>query len=343
MKLFLAALIVLAGSTTTLAEPKHEDATRVALAGSKLKPNEAADLEASLAKQPDDLTTRTKLLGYYGILRFTSRPAREAAAGHTIWVITNRPKAEIAGTPFCYLDRIIDPVAYGEAKQLWLDHAKAQPKDAIILGNAAKFLRLHDAAQAERLFKEARALEPKNPEWFDQLAQLYLRQGAKAGAKKALAELEAAQSVDPDSNSRFYRLDELTKAAFDAGDYDKADRLAKELLDTVTKRKRDWSYGNAIHCANNTLGRLALKKGDVKTANEYLLKAGQTPGSPQLNSFGPNMSLAKELIEAGQQETVLQYFDLCRKFWEGHGNTLDEWKTDITAGRTPKFGANLVY
>ena len=55
------------------------------------------------------------------------------------------------------------------------------------------------------------------------------------------------------------------------------------------------------------------------------------------------MSLAKDLLEKGEKETVLQYFDLCRKFWSMGGDKLDQWTKDVKAGQTPDFGANLVY
>ena len=45
-------------------------------------------------------------------------------------------------------------------------------------------------------------------------------------------------------------------------------------------------------------------------ANAYLLAVGRTPGSPQLNSFGPNMALAAELLQKEVRDTVLQYFEL---------------------------------
>ena len=64
------------------------------------------------------------------------------------------------------------------------------------------------------------------------------------------------------------------------------------------------------------LGRVALKRGDVETAKRELLLAGATPGSPQLDSFGPNMSLAKDLLEKKQADTVIEYFALCVKFWK---------------------------
>jgi hypothetical protein len=78
-------------------------------------------------------------------------------------------------------------------------------------------------------------------------------------------------------------------------------------------------------------------------AGRELLEAGKTPGSPQLNSFGPNMALARDLLVAGQRVVVLQYFKLCGAFWESERGRLAEWMADADAGRVPAFGANLVY
>ena len=80
-----------------------------------------------------------------------------------------------------------------------------------------------------------------------------------------------------------------------------------------------------------------------KARKEHLIEAGKSPGSPQMNSFGPNMTLARDLIVKGDRETVLQYFELCRKFWKMDYGKLNQWTQDVKAGRTPAFGANLVY
>ena len=66
---------------------------------------------------------------------------------------------------------------------------------------------------------------------------------------------------------------------------------------SAQKIKSDWNYGNALHKGNIVLGRIALERGDIAGAKEHLLAAGQTPGSPQVGSFGPNTTLAKELLE----------------------------------------------
>lgn len=145
---------------------------------------------------------------------------------------------------------------------------------------------------------------------------------------------------------RFYQLRKLLDDAFSSGDFVAAKTLAQEYLQLADNNKKDWNYGNAIHHANLIIGRIALKEGNIETAKEYLLKASQTPGSPQLNSFGPNMLLAKELLEIGETAVVLEYFDLCAKFWQPQFQQMfgaDQWKEQIESGQIPDFKANLVY
>jgi hypothetical protein len=79
-------------------------------------------------------------------------------------------------------------------------------------------------------------------------------------------------------------------------------------------------------------------------AKADLLDAGRVSGGWTLTSFGPNMSLAKELLEKGERDAVLQYLDLCRKFWSyGAKKSLDPWSEQIRNGQIPDFGANLTY
>ena len=157
--------------------------------------------------------------------------------------------------------------------------------------------------------------------------------------KQLIHEVEASE----DGDQHFYKLVDLAKAAFSSGDDSAARSLAEELLSTAEQFRKDWNYGNAIHHGNVILGRLALKKGNLIEAKDHLKKAGGTPGSPQLNSFGPNMLLAKELLEKGERDAVIEYFEQCKAFWKLGRESLDQWTSDVKAGRTPKFGPNLVY
>ena len=74
-----------------------------------------------------------------------------------------------------------------------------------------------------------------------------------------------------------------------------------------------------------------------------MLKAGATPGSPQLDSFGPSMTLAKELLEKGERQAVIEYFQLCAKFWEMGKKSLENWTSVVKEGKIPDFGRNLRY
>jgi len=152
------------------------------------------------------------------------------------------------------------------------------------------------------------------------------------------------KSLPSDPQDRFFKLSEVAAAAYDAGDYDKAETYANELLSDADRNRTNWNYGNAIFHGNMILGLVALKRdNNVSQADNYLLAAGRTPGSPQLMSFGPNMSLAKDLLAAGERDTVLDFLDECGKFWKADGGKLSEWKKTIQSGGTPDFGSNLNY
>ena len=161
----------------------------------------------------------------------------------------------------------------------------------------------------------------------------------RGGLAKAMDELAKAKTPE----ERFYALNDAAKESFVAGNFDDAKKYADELMALFPKFKGDWNYGNAIQDANLVLGRLAVKEGRIDEAKKYLIAAGNSPGSPQMNTFGPNVSLAKDLLEKGERDVVIQYLELCRKFWEMHRGRLDKWIQEIKTGKTPEFGANLVY
>jgi hypothetical protein len=164
-----------------------------------------------------------------------------------------------------------------------------------------------------------------------------------ANAVERLAALEAA-TAPKTPDLQFFDLRTLAKTAFEAGDLEKAQSYATRLLDMAHQGPENWNTGNAIHDGYMVLGRVALRRGNVALAEEELLNAGSTKGSPQLNSFGPNVSLANDLLQAGRTAVVLQYFTLCKNFWKSHPpNKADEWIETIRGGGIPDFGANLMY
>jgi hypothetical protein len=324
--------------------------TILAMQGRKLSEEDIKELETKLQTNPEDIVSRIKLLGWYSQKRFSLESARKGRHKHILWFIQNNPDAQIAGAPETHLDPTMDKEVYYEAKNLWLGQTEAQKTNTAVLGNASKFFLIHDRKISEELLKKAQVLEPGNPEWPAQLGHLYnlgltcKSTDAKAeAASQALKQFERSLAITSSDQEKFYQLADLAKMAYNAGDLKKAEIYANDLLTQAVQYKNDWNYGNAIHHGNIVLGRIALRSDDLEKAKQYLLKAGKTPGSPQLNSFGPNMALAKELLEKNEKEIVIQYFDLCGIFWKMGQNKLNKWTTLAKEGNIPDFRANLSY
>jgi hypothetical protein len=150
-------------------------------------------------------------------------------------------------------------------------------------------------------------------------------------------------SVAKNPTERFYALNHAAKNAWTAGDVEKARALATELQSLAAKYADDWNYGNAVQDSNQVLGLIALSEGDVGEAKKRLLASANSKGSPQMNSFGPNMRLAKALIEKGEKDVVLEYFRRCGTFWTMGESKLATWRSAVEKGQVPDFGANLKY
>jgi hypothetical protein len=159
-------------------------------------------------------------------------------------------------------------------------------------------------------------------------------------AQQALEQFETwdRYTAGEEKSGDFSALADLAMAAFEAEAFDRARTYANRLLDIGG---HDPTAGNSIHHGNLVLGRLALHDGNRAKARTYLLASGRTPGSPQLDSFGPNMTLAKELLEKGDRQTVLDYFRLCSKFW--NDPALTQWTVQVRNNEMPEFGSNLLY
>jgi tetratricopeptide (TPR) repeat protein len=94
---------------------------------------------------------------------------------------------------------------------------------------------------------------------------------------------EKSERVNP------YNLGDLAELAFAAGDYDKAKTAAERLLALATaERDCAWSdYGNGINDGNWFLGRIALRDGDINTAEQFLDKASGSPAQTHSQTLRP--------------------------------------------------------
>ena len=308
----------------------------------KLAPADVDAMEAKLAEDPEDFSARRDLLAYYA--------SRDQAAKekHVLWIIEHHPEFSGNGSEMS-LDPNTEESAYRKGKALWLQNVRNNPTNTAILAHAAEYLLRSDREAGVELLKKAQSLEPRNPAWSEQLGQIYrldaMSQPGTNGAAMALMEFEKAQSQTSPSVPGSPRLVDMAKLAFAAGDLEKARIYATELLGPGLQWNGGGNAGYASYYGNFVLGRIAMREGKLDEAKKYLRESGRTKGAPVLNTFGPNMSLAKELLEKGETNAVLEFFQECEKFWPRYGgeNKTAKWTTEVKEGKTPDFGANLYF
>jgi hypothetical protein len=156
---------------------------------------------------------------------------------------------------------------------------------------------------------------------------------------QALAIMEAAQTGRSDAMVWYHTI-YLARAAYAAGDLDKAKLYTEQAL-AGPPSGQALSRGREIYYGNQLLGRFLLKAGDTEGAKQRLAASGAGRGAPEINSWGPNMIFAREMLEAGQRDAVLSFLEQCRTFWKDDFGKLDVWETAIRDGKMPDFGDAL--
>ena len=115
------------------------------------------------------------------------------------------------------------------------------------------------------------------------------------------------------------------------------------MLALVAKSPEHMFTGRATFDANMVLGTIALRRGDMKSADAHLIAAGAAKGQPSLGSFGPSLKLAKSLLDAGERDAVLEFFGLMPSSWPNESLQFAKWSEDVRSGRKPDFGMYLIY
>jgi len=136
-------------------------------------------------------------------------------------------------------------------------------------------------------------------------------------------------------------LKDLAWEEFNNGNLDQAVIYSNELLRLNSIVEENWNYGNAIHHSHTILGLVSLESFDLANAKKHLLLSSRTPGSPQLNTFGPRFTLAQKLINLEEYETVEKYLINCRRFWNLEKGRISRWLEEIESGKKPQFERKL--
>jgi tetratricopeptide (TPR) repeat protein len=324
--------------------------------GTQLSKEGADKLEQQLKSDPNSFADRIELLAFYSFKITGDGLTPEELANrrdHILWVIEHQPASTFAADHAAAFDPYgRDSQGLQQGKSLWLQQVQAKPTNARILYNAGRFFAwADDWKQSEELMERAYAIKPTTHDIASFLAGLYWRDARHSSTSEQVASMAAKslkvfeQALDDthDPRERLNDLPDAAQAAFEAGEYERAATYSKEELGVAGQPGYGENNADAIHYGNIVLGRIALRQGDVTAASAYLLKAAEIRGNPHLDTFGPNMMLAKELLEKGERKSVLEYFDLCGKFWADNDKKLDQWRSAVTSGSDPDFAANLRY
>ena len=290
--MLLLAVLSFSLHTFVLGEDPHD----VTMQGWDLTPAEASVLEANLEREPHDLASRTKLLGYYGRRKTGTTGSRRKNGRITSYGSSGmHQKQQCSGFRRELWKHGETRLATSGLGRHGSSRSRRNPSNTTVLDHAAEAFMHEETPMAIDLVRRAQSLDGSNPEWAEKLGFLYSLEALRPSAdtrklaSKALAELERAYDLS-DSDARDLLLIDLARAAFKSGEQAKAREFAEAAL------KNDgegWNQGNRMHHGHITLGKIALAEENIEEAKFRLIAAATTTGSPQLGSFGPDMTLAK--------------------------------------------------
>jgi len=123
-------------------------------------------------------------------------------------------------------------------------------------------------------------------------------------------EPKPVDEVDPDTGYRLIAEHHYAEACAFA---DSLMQQAANLCDPDDPDDRP--DDDDVHHANIIRGKAHLAQGDAAAGAAALLAAGDVQGSPVLGSFGPDLSLAWDLLRAGQDDAVIEYLRRVSRFW----------------------------
>jgi hypothetical protein len=298
----------------------------------------AQAIESRLLYHPKFINLRLQLIGYY----WKVRTDEEKLFHHLQWFITNRPSSKLWRLDHNIMClRIEWPDEWcASSYELWKKQFVLHENSASIRGNAGLCLIRKDYPIASQLLSEAMASEPGEADWPEWLAVHSYMNAKKADSTErkrisaitlnAGAQYIKTHSIGARQHSEVTRrmLSWCAQSAYWIDDYDLARHYALREIE-VGK-----TYDVPPKTSYSILGLIALHSGDVAAAIDKLISSGH-----ELAPDFWDLELAKLLLLQGQAQSVITYFDDCKKqgFWKGK---VDLWLSAIKEGRNIEFSEN---
>jgi len=316
-----------------LSQPESVRSILLLYTGKSISKAKAAELENGLKQAPEKLDDRLTLIGYYTSNAHDGLDKLRLRA-HVLWIIGNHPEHPATAEP-SLRDLPDDPDGNVAVLELWQHNLESRSDDIAVIKNAEKFFFGKDPVIADRLIHQIAEKEPANPQWATELAQLYRMFGIPGDpienpTQRALEEYDRVLALTHTPAARRALSGDMADAAFKIGDFPAAAELAKIYLKSADRP--------AVQRANTILGRVALREGDLAGAKGYLFSSLDASAARDITFSGPVLILAKELMERGERDTVLQYLENCLALWPRGEPILRMWIAEIQEGKTPNFG-----
>lgn len=133
---------------------------------------------------------------------------------------------------------------------------------------------------------------------------------------------------------RLYVLPTLIRSDIYAGGSVVAEDRTRDYLALVKQHSDHARFNQALFEANMYIGKLALHRGDRKTAVRLLVAAVDSPGSAELRFMQIDMTLARSLVDWGEREAVAKFLDRCAQI-NRESDKYKLWAADIRKGINP--------
>lgn len=321
-------------------------------------PEQIVSLEARIAAEPDSADLREDVLSAYVGARLANSPGY---CRHVLWYVRNHPRRAFASCPLAGIDAEAAPAEYAEVLQAWMEQIEAHPSDPRIVRGLAAFVYGAEPGRAVGLLKRFQEQHPEDPDVWVDLGRMSPEPGDRLAS---FSRARAAGSTHPNL------LVWIARSAVESADVETADEVGRELLAVAQDRHGEigdvaewqetgaelWKRARASaaddgeagrlvralaeyafhqHWGHTVLGWVAVYTRDIVSAEQHLHEAARIRAEHRLRSYGPSFDLAAALLRAGRTESVLDYLESCKRFWDA--SILDGLADQIRRGEIPDF------
>lgn len=265
--------------------------------------DEIQSLNDQLGKE-DRLFPTLRLLDYY-YLRSLELAIQDHRTQLIVWIVENYPTHEVCLEPVVQIDPNLDSAGYARVSLLMSSNIEKNPNNYNLIKSAIEFHKFFDKELTEKIIIDA--LRTADPTYLlkDDLSSLYRLHQYKL--KQGL-ELKRFLATSGPAYASYYHLCDSPFYALDAEDIKVAKQAAEKLKKAASNPQPNCDHIAGQNAALTMEGIVALRNKDIKKAKSSL-ENSIVHLSPRDLEAGLFLELARELLNYGERECVLNYLD----------------------------------